>query len=261
MNLSVGAIGGLVAIVTGGLMDRLGLPPAVAILVGLLAGALCGLFNGWAIVRLGVSGVSAFLVTLATGSLFTGINLGITKAQPYYNLPDSFKAIGAGRLLGVPYITLVMLTVAVAMGVLFYSLGLGRQILAIGGNIRAAELSGVPVERVTILTHILSGLLAAIAAVLLAARLGSGQPDVGTDWMLPSFAAPIIGGTRLSGGQVSVPGAVLGAVLLALISNGLVFLNVDVYYTRLVQGAIILAAAAVDRVRTLGAERLEQQGQ
>lgn len=256
MNLSVGAIGGLVGVATGGLMNALGVPPPLAILVGLAAGALCGLFNGWIITRLGVSGVVAFLVTLASGSVFTGVILGITKSVPFYNLPEQFKFMGNTRIQGIPLMFFIMLFVAFLVDAMFRRVKIGRQILALGGNIKAAELSGVPVHQVVIIAHMISGALAGFAGILLISRLGSAHPDVGKDWMLGSFAGPIIGGTRLAGGKVSVVGAVLGAILLALIANALVFLNIDVYWNTFIQGLIILSAVGLDRVRALSTERL-----
>ena len=114
-------------------------------------------------------------------------------------------------------------------------------------------------NRVVITAHILSGLLAASAGILLVSRLGSAHPDVGKDWMLASFAAPIIGGTRLAGGKVSIVGAVLGAILLALIADGLIFLKIDIYWNTLIQGLIILGAVGLDRLRMISAEHLERQ--
>ncbi|KJS50592.1 MAG: hypothetical protein VR66_02045 [Peptococcaceae bacterium BRH_c23] len=256
MNVSVGAIGGLVGIVTGGMMDVLGFPVVIAIVVGLATGMLCGVINGLIIAKSGSSGVSSFLTTLATASVFTGLNLGITKATPFYNLPETFKYIGSGSILSIPILLWVMLIVIVIFGMGFKYTSLGRQILAVGGNVKAAELSGILVGRITVISHLLSGLVAGIAAVLLVARLGSAQPDVGSDWMLFSFAAPLIGGTRLAGGKINATGTVLGAIVLVLISNGMVHLNIDVYWMNLIQGLIILAAVAIDRIRTINAERM-----
>lgn len=255
MNLSVGAIGGLVGIITGGLMDALKMPPGLAVLLGLAVGTGCGLLNGWMITRLGVSGVTSFLVTLASGSVFTGITVGISKANPFYNLPADFKWIGSAKVGGIPFLMFVMLAVALAVYVVVAYLGIGRQMLALGANLRAAEMAGVPVRRVVIASSAMSGFLAGFAAIILISRLGSAQPDVGRDWMLASFAAPIIGGTRLAGGKVSVLGAVLGAILLALISNGLVFLNISIYWNQFIQGMIILTAVGIDRLRTVSAAR------
>ena len=255
MNLSVGSIGGLVCIITAGLMTVFGVPTPLAILVGLVIGALCGLFNGWIITRMGVSGAVQFLVTLASGSVFIGIVLGITKSFPFYNLPEQFTFLGNANIQGVPVMFFIMLLIAILVDVVFRRMKIGRQILCVGGNIKVAELTGVPVNRVVIIAHMISGTLAGAAAILLISRLGSADPNVGQDWLLGSFAAPIIGGTLLAGGKVSVVGAFLGAILLALITNGLVFLNLSVYWNTFIQGLIILGAVGLDRARMLSTQR------
>lgn len=255
MDLSVGAIGGLTAVIVGGLMETLHVPPVPAVLAGILLGAVCGAINGILVVR---TGLSAFIVTLATASVYTGLNLGITSGKPFYYLPDSFKVIGGMTVAGVPLLFIVMLVIAAALGLLFSQIGLGRQLLAVGANQRAAELAGVPVARSRVIVHGLSGMLAAIAGIILTARLGVAQPTIGTDWLLSSFAAPIIGGTLLSGGYLSIPGVVFGALLLTLVANGLVQLNIDPYWTQLVSGLMILAAGAIDRVHAVTVQRLER---
>jgi ribose transport system permease protein len=258
MNLAVGAIGGLVGALIGGLMDRLGISPLIAIPLGCLAGMICGLWNGWVITRLGYSGVTSFLVTLAGASLFTGATLGITRANPFYNIPKSFVKIGNFNLFGISGLLFIMLVIAFMVDFLFRKLGLGKQLLAVGGNIKAAGLSGIPVNRVVLMAFIISGLLSAAAAILLVARLGSAQVDVGSDWMLASFAAPILGGCRLAGGKVTIVGTVLGGILLALIGNGIVFLNLNIYWTVFIQGLIILGAVGLDRIRSLSSAGLER---
>lgn len=256
MNLAVGATGGLVAVITGGLMDLYGLPMVPAILGGLVTGILCGFLNGIFIARFGSTGVASFLVTLATSSVYMGVNLGLTKANPFYNLPQRFKTIGEMNLLGIPLIFYIMVAVAILVGILFKYLGIGRRILAVGSNMKAAELYGISIKSTIIIAHILSGLLAAIAAILLVARIGSAQTDVGSDWMMFSFAAPIIGGTSLSGGKVNTLGAVLGAAVLAVISNALVHLSIGIYWMTLIQGTIIFLAVAADKIRTISLERV-----
>ena len=256
MDLSVGAIGGLTAVVVGGLMEVWKLPSEAAILAGLLLGVVAGGLNGVLVVR---SGLSPFIVTLATASVFTGFNLGLTSGRPFYYLPDRFKAIGSWTIAGVPGLFLVMLAIGVALWFVFSRVGIGRQILAIGANPRAAELAGVPVERSRIVVHALAGFLASFAGIILTARLGVAQPSIGNDWLLSSFAAPIIGGTLLSGGYLSVPGVIAGALLLTLVANGLIQLSIDPYWTQLGSGLIILAAGGIDRLRSLNIQRLERQ--
>jgi len=255
MDLSVGAIGGLTAVIVGGLMEVLHVPPLIAVLVGLALGGVAGAINGVLVVR---TGLSAFIVTLATASVYTGLNLGITSGKPFYYLPDSFKSAGSLDIAGVPVLLLVTLAIAVALWFLFSRVGLGRQILAMGANQRAAELAGVPVERSRIVVHAIAGFLAAAAGIILTARLGVAQPTIGTDWLLSSFAAPIIGGTLLSGGYLSIPGVVAGALLLTLVANGLIQLNIDPYWTQLVSGLMILAAGGIDRIRALTVQRMER---
>jgi ribose transport system permease protein len=256
LNLAVGATGGLVAVVCGSLMNSFAIPPIVAVAAGLGVGTLAGGLTGAVIVR---GALSPFIVTLAAGSILTGIALGITQSVPYYNLPDDFQTLGTATVLGVPVIFLVALGLAGLLGFVFRYASFGRQILAFGANPRAAELSGVPLARLHIAIYALSGFLSAWASVLLIARLGDGDPAVGRDWLLVSFAAPIIGGTRLAGGYVSVVGTVLGALLLAVLVNGLVHWNANVFFVQLISGGIILAAGGIERVREMSSEASERR--
>ena len=236
-------------------MEVLKVPPVLAILAGLLLGALGGALNGFLVVR---TGLSAFIVTLATASVFTGLNLGLTSGQPFYYLPESFKAIGSWTLAGIPGLLLVMLAIGAVLWFVFSRVGIGRQILAVGANPRAAELGGVPIDRCRIVVHALAGFLAAFAGIILTARLGVAQPSIGNDWLLASFAAPIIGGTLLSGGYLSVPGVIAGALLLTLVANGLIQIAIDPYWTQLFSGLMILAAGGIDRLRSLNLHRVER---
>lgn len=248
MNLSIGALGGLVAVIVGGLMDALGVPMLPAIAIALAAGGLAGLVNGWLTVRTGING---FIVTLATGSAFAGINLGITKAIPFYNLPADFVAFGAGRLGALPNLLIVPLIVTVLMLVFFSRIVTGRHMLAVGGNSHAAELSGLSPKKAVMVAHFLSGLLAAAAGILAVAQLGSAQPSIGADWLIISFAAPIIGGASLAGGSISIVGTLLAVVLIGLIQNAMVLLQVDPYWVTFLLGALILAAVWLNRYRAV----------
>jgi len=255
MSLAVGAIAGIAVVTAGGLMDSFGAPAVVAVPVALGCAALCGLLNGLLINR---TRLSAFIVTLATASIFTGVILGLTAGRPYYRLPREFLWLGSGAIVGIPVPAVIAFASATALWALFRFVGLGRQALAIGGNRRAAELLGVPILRVELSVHALSGMLAGVAGLVLSARIGAAQPTIGNEWLLASFAAPIIGGTALAGGLVSVPGAMLGALLLAVVANALTFLGVTSYWAMLPAGAIILVAAAIDRVRDIRDTRSER---
>jgi len=248
MNLSVGALGGLIAIVTGGLMEAWGWPTVPAVLAALAVGAAAGCLNGWLTVRTGING---FIVTLATASAFTGINLGITQAVPFYNLPADFVAFGNGRVGLFPLLLIVPMVVTVLLVIFFARTVQGRYLLAVGGNSHAAELSGISVSRAIIFAHALSGLLAAAAGVLAAAQLGSAQPTIGADWLVISFAAPIIGGASLAGGAISITGTVIAVLLVGLIQNAMVLLAVDPYWVTFLLGALILIAVWINRYRAV----------
>ena len=259
MNVSVGAIGGLSAVLCGVFMQRVGLPWPVAILISLVAGALCGVINGLLINALGGTGEISWLTTLATSNVFTGVSLGVTHAKPFYNLPVGYDWIGAYNFANIiPLMIVVCIVFTVAIGLMFKYTSLGRQILAIGGNAKAAALSGIQVRKILIYDHIISAFIAGAAGILFSTRLGSINPDIGKDWMLFSFAAPLIGGTRLEGGRVNVVGAFLGGLLLAMVSNGVVHMKVNVYLVEFIEGLIILIAVGLDRIRAISEEKRER---
>jgi ribose transport system permease protein len=248
MNIAVGALGGLTAIIFGAAMELYGFPIALAIPVALGIGALGGLINGLLTVR---TGVNAFIITLATASAFTGIDFGVTGSIPFYKMPAALVAFGDRHWSAIPYLLVAPLIVAAGLGLFFSRTVAGRQLLAFGGNPQAAELSGISRERVVLSAHVLSGLLAGGAAVLAVAQLGSAQPTIGADWLLLSFAAPIIGGAALTGGHISVLGTMFAVLLLGLIQNGMVLAKVDPYWVQFVLGALILAAVGLNRWRAI----------
>ncbi|MBN9018152.1 MAG: ABC transporter permease [Rhizobiales bacterium] len=253
MNLSVGAIGGLAAISFAGLMEVWGVPaPLAAILaicIGLIGGVLNGFFIAW-------TGISAFVITLASLSIFKGINLGITRAQPFYGVPESVKAFGNTTFLGpLPWLLIPCAIVFVATWFLLNRLSLGRQILAVGGNEHASALSGISVPRTVIAAHAISGVLAALAGIALVARLQIGQPTIGDDWLILSFAAPVIGGAVLSGGHVSVTATLLGVAIVAIITQALVLFHIDPFLVQVVLGGLILWAVGVNRWREVRVQR------
>ena len=259
LNVSIGAIGGLAAVIVGALIQRAGIPWGVAIIISIMIGACCGAFNGLVITRLGSTSEISWLTTLATMSMFTGISLTITKANPFYDLPEGFDWIGVYNIAGwIPFMIVITIVMAFILWYMFKYTSFGHQVLAMGANQNAAELSGVNVKKVMLIKHIISAVIASIAGILFSTRLGSIGSDIGGDWMLFSFAAPLIGGTRMEGGRVDVPGAFLGGLLLAIVSNGVVHLQVNVYIVELLEGIIILLAVGLDRVRLLREEHRER---
>jgi ribose transport system permease protein len=253
MNLSVGAIGGLVAIVESGLMVRYGVSIGASIAAGLGVGLLAGVING---LLVHWTRINSFILTLGTSYVFAGVNLGLTHATPFYHLPGPISSFGQARTGPFPHMALVTLILTVALVFFLARMVSGRQILAVGGNRRAAELSGLPIARSVVLVHAISALLAAVAGTLLMAQLGQGQPTIGATWILPSFAGPIIGGASLSGGTAPVLGTVLAVGLVSLIDDGLVLINANPYWVQFLIGALILVGVMIGRLRVAGVRGL-----
>ncbi len=257
MNLALGSIGGLVAVCFVAMMELWGLPPWLAALAGLAIGIAAGMASGFVIAR---TGISAFIITLAGLQIFKGINLGITEAQPFYGVPQSVKDFGNVAMLGpVPWLVLPMAAATLGLWYLLNRLRIGRHILAIGGNPQAAELSGIDLAATVIWAHGLSGALAAAAGMLLVARLQIGHPTIGDDWLIASFAAPVIGGAVLAGGHASVAGTFFGVVIIAIITQALVRFAIDPFVVQIVLGGLILWAVGINRLRAVRVARLGGQ--
>jgi ribose transport system permease protein len=257
MNLAVGAIGGMIGVFTGWLMQSVGLPVWAAVIVGLLFAAFVGFINGLLITK---TGINSFIVTLGMGSVITGLVYILTKAEAFRDLPDVYTDFGKARWVELGWLELsplffIALVVAAILALIYKGTTFGRWMLATGANPRAAELSGVPVNFVVQATHALSGLLAGAAGIMLVSRLGSALPSIGENWLLPSFAAPIVGGTLLSGGAVAVFGTLLGALLIESVSVGLTLMNVPSFWIQLFIGLVLLLAVLVDRARTVAVAR------
>jgi len=246
MNLSIGSIGGLVAIIESGLMVRYGVPVPVALAAGLVLGIVCGVINGLLVYW---TKINSFVLTLGTSYVFAGINLGITHATPFYHIPNEISSFGQARIGPFPLMAALTIVLTLLLAGFLYQVVLGRQLLAVGGNPLAARLSGLPIRRATLTAHGISGFLAAVAGTMLMAQLGQGQPTIGATWVLPSFAGPIIGGAALAGGSAPVLGTVLAMVLIALIDDGLVLVSADPFWVQFLIGALILGAVVLGRTR------------
>ncbi|GAB1484654.1 ribose ABC transporter permease [Treponema sp.] len=252
MNLSLGAIGGLSVVILGHSIEILGFNPALAVLFALCTGLFAGLFNGFFIARFKLN---SFVVTLASSFIFQGLVNGISQGRPYSKIPASFTSLGKGDFLGIPNMVFFMLIALGAVYIVFRYTIVGRKLLATGGNVEAARLSGIETDRMIILANVLSGMLASLAAVLWVSRMGTAQPATGGDWLIVSFAVTVIGGTALSGGVISAPGFLFSGLLMALLRNGLIMIGVNVYFESTFLGCIILLAVLVEYFRTNVAAR------
>ena len=244
-DLSVGSTAGLTGAVTAIALVN-GLPVPLAIAAGLGLGALVGLANGLIVAKVGIN---AFITTLGMMGIVRGALEVITQGKNVYGLPESFKAIGQGKLAGVQAPILICLALIVLGDLALRKMRFFRQNYYVGGNEKAAVLSGIRVNRIKIFNYALTGLLAGVAGVLMTARFGSASVTMGTGLELQVISAVIIGGASLQGGEGTVLGSFLGCILMALIVTSLNLLGVDVYWQRLIIGATLLAAVLID---TLG---------
>ena len=248
MNIAVGAIGLCVAMVTGWLIGVVGINPAVGIVAGLIFGAAQGAFMGWLELK---TGLKSFIVTLAMQSVYVGVVLIISQGLSVNTLPQSITDFGIHTLF-VPALSLHVipaLVVAVLVWCLYRRSTLGWKMLAVGANQEAAELSGVAGPQILIMSFTFSGLLAGVAGIMEMSRVSAALPSQGTDWLLTSFIVPVLGGSALAGGSVSVLGAVLAAVFIETINAGLVSLDVAPYWQQFAQSAILLVAVVGDQAR------------
>jgi ribose transport system permease protein len=255
IDLSVGAILGLAGAVAAGLLKngvalaafgvRLEFTVMGAVVAGIAAGAAAGWFNGAAITRFRLP---PFVATLGMLSIARGLTMLWTGGFPITSLGDSFGFIGTGAFVGVPMPVWIMVALVAAFVVVTKRTRFGRHIYAVGGNERAALLTGLRVNRVKVAVYTLAGALAGVAGLIVTARLDSAQPNAGLGYELDSIAAVVIGGTSLSGGRGSIMGTVLGCLIIGVLNNGLFLLNVSPFWQQVIKGGVILLAVAIDKM-------------
>jgi ribose transport system permease protein len=251
IDLSVGSVMGLSSLVTA-LAFQHGAGPVVAVIAGLVVGLAVGCFNGLLITWIQLP---PFIATLGTLSIGRGLMYMITKGVPVTpDVPDSFTFIGQGYIGFVPFPVIIMIVMTICFSILMRQTRFGRHVYATGGNEMAARLSGVRTFRVKFIVYALSGLIASIAGIVSFSRFVSAEPASGFGAELDVIAAAAIGGASLSGGAGSVEGAIIGAALAGIITNGVVLLNIDTYAQQAITGCVILLAVSIDiwRVRRKG---------
>jgi ribose transport system permease protein len=238
IDLSVGSILAIAGLF-GTMAIKDGYPIPLAILIGIASGLLCGLLNGLMITQLRIN---PFIVTLGTLEAYRGFALVVSKGLPVHEIPDSFSYLGDGNLLGIPFSLWLLALCAVLMHFVLEHTKLGRYAFAIGSNSAAAYYAGVPIK-----FHLTA--VYAIAGMIEASRLMTGQPTAGQGYELQAIAAVVIGGGSLQGGEGSVVGTLIGAFIIGLLSNGSDLLGVNPYWQQVIIGAVIIAAVAFDELR------------
>jgi rhamnose transport system permease protein len=242
IDLSVGSIVGLCAIVLGVAWQNLGLPLEAAIAVALLTGTLAGAVNGWFITRIGVP---PLIMTLATLALYRGLAEGISQARSVRGYPEWFFRLGQGEILGVPtQLWLLLAAILICAVVLAYT-PFGRALYAIGHNQLAARFSGIPVDRYKLGVYTFSGFMAGLAGYIFVSRVSTTRSDMGTGLELDVIAAVVLGGTSIFGGTGTILGTVLGVILIQLLKNGLALTGVKGDATIVVIGAVLILSILI----------------
>lgn len=245
IDLSVGSVLCLSGILMA-MSVKAGLPAWLSILLGLSAGVLMGAVNGFLI---GVVKITPLIATLASLSVIRALAYIITDARPIYGFPMSIRVFGTGYLGPIPYAFILAVVVALLLLLVIKRTRIGRYTLAIGGNEEAARLSGVNIWKTKIVIYALAGLCAAVASLILTARLNAAEALAGSGMEMEAIAAAVIGGASLAGGVASIPGTIIGAILMATLKNGLTLMSVQPYFQQLTIGIVIVAAVFIDKIR------------
>lgn len=244
IDLSVGAIVALAAVSATSFAHPDSYPIIVPVVVGLGFGVLAGFINGIVIAK---GSIAPFIVTLGMMTIVRGAALVFSGGRPIINLTDEYNWIGGGYFLGIPVPVYLFLFVVLMGHFLLAYTKFGRHVYAIGGNEQAARVSGINVQKIKIAVYSLAGLFASFAGVVLSSRVMTGSPVAGLSYELDAIAAVVIGGTSLSGGIGSIPGTIIGALIIGIMSNGLDLLNVSSYYQQIIKGVIIIVAVLLDQ--------------
>ena len=251
-DMSVGSVVAFTGATVATLM-RAGVPTPLAVLAGLLVGACVGTINGVIVAKVGIN---PFVTTLAGLSLYRGLTLVVTQGRNISPLPDSFTVIGQSVIFGIQTPILIAVFFIVVGDVLLRRSRFFRQNYYIGGNEKAARLTGIQVDKMKIFNYMLTGLFAAIAGIVLASRFGTASTTAGVGLELRVITAVIIGGASLKGGEGTVLGVFFGSLLMGVITNALTLLGVDIYWQTFVIGATLLTAVLIDQ---LGKTRREKK--
>jgi ribose transport system permease protein len=243
IDLSIGYQMSLVSIITSISMMWFNLPVPVAIGLGLMTGITTGLINGFASNKLKVH---PLIITLGTMTIYQGVSFIISRANPIFGLPNSFKIIGQGYVGGIPISVMIMVVIALVAGFILNKTYFGRFVYAVGGNAEAARLAGINVERIKLIVFSISSFFVAIAAVILVSRAGSATSMTGVGTEFSAITACVLGGVSFKGGSGKVGGVIVGVLILGILSNGMQIIGLGTYPQYVARGLVFLAAIGFD---------------
>lgn len=247
IDLSVGTVMTISAVMSGVIISYWKLPIAVGVVGGLIAGALCGLMNGSFIAKMKIP---PFIATLGVMMVAKGLSLVISGTKPIYFMETPvFREITMGTILGIPNAVLIFFGAAIVASLILNKTVLGRYTFALGSNEEAARLSGINVDRWKIAVYTLGGLFSGLAGVMMASRLNSAQPALGYGYEFEAITAVVLGGTSLSGGEGTILGTVIGAFIMSVLTNGLRILSIPQEWQTVIIGCIVILAVYWDIIR------------
>ncbi|MGG6312684.1 ABC transporter permease [Paenibacillus macerans] len=247
IDLSVGTVMTFAAVMVGVIVSFWNLPVPLGILGGIAAGALCGFISGWLVARMGIP---PFIATLGMMMVTKGLSLVVSGTKPiYFNDTPGFSKIAMATLFGIPSAVFIFFGLAIVASIILSKTLIGRYNFAIGSNEEATRLSGVNVTFWKMIIYVITGAFAGIAGIMMASRLSSAQPSLGSGYELEAIAAVVIGGTSLSGGQGSILGTVIGALIMSVLTNGLRILSVPQEWQTVIVGAVVILAVYADILR------------
>lgn len=250
IDLSVGAIAGLCGVICGKLAAEMNVNPYIAIMVGLLAGVFFGSINGCLVTGFKLNPI---VLTIGTQTAYRGLNLVITKGRTITGLGQikvygdkSMTVFGEGSVFHIPWPTVIMVVVFCIIFFITRRTTFGRNVYAVGNSEETAKMVGINTSSTRIISYGICGVLAALAGILMSMRLASAQASIGEIWVLPSIAAPVIGGIATTGGVGSISGALVGGAIMGVVSNIIVLGNVNLYWQQVINGSIVVLAVIFD---------------
>jgi ribose transport system permease protein len=243
IDLASGSIISLSGVLAASAMAKMGLPYGIAILMGLAVGALAGLVNGFILSR---TSLPPFIITYSVGSICKGISYIYSNSANIRIENAIFRWMGAGYIGPLPTPVFFLILLLVIVWFILNKTKLGRNMYAVGGNVHAAEYSGINIRRIRLFMYVFSGLMASIAGIILAARSYSGQPSAGNGAEMDAIAACVLGGVSMLGGYGRLSGTILGAVIIGVLNNGLNLMQIDSFWQNVAKGVVIIAAVYFD---------------
>jgi len=243
IDLSVGSILAISGAVAAYLMKSTG-NIVISIVAALAIGTAIGVLNGFLITK---GRLQAFIATLATMTIFRGVTYVFTNGDPISGLDANFTFIANDKIVGIPLPVIFMIIIVAIAAYLLNETRFGRYVYALGGSEDSARLSGIRTDKIRTIVYGVSGFTAAVSAIIVTSRIGSASPNAGTGFELDAIAAVVLGGTSLAGGEGSILGTIIGAMIIGVLNNGLNLMNVNPFYQSIVKGAVILLAVLLDK--------------